>query len=334
MPSRSSDDHRDASNTSSAASASAGDGTSSSATRDSDPDGGRDAPDPAPDAGGVLEDRFSTDEIFRRLVAAADEEFARSNRLLFLSGLAAGLSISLSFLGIVALESRLSGAGAPLVSRLMYPVGFFFVVMGRYQLFTENTLSPVALVLTRRASLPLLFRVWGIVLLANVVGAAACALVFAWTGVFDAAMTETGLKYGEHFVKLPWDTVFWKAIFAGWLVAGMVWLNFAARSTTARFFITFILIYVVAAADLAHCIVGSTETLFAVFRGAVTWKAYLIDFLAPSVLGNTVGGVLLVAILNFAQTEGEMSTDALPHRRILTWRECIVGEDREERMES
>jgi len=80
-------------------------------------------------------------------------------------------------------------------------------------------------------------------------------------------MIDVGLQYGEHYVKLPRADVVWKAVFAGWLVAGMVWLNFAARSTTGRFFITCTPIYVVAAADLVHCIVGSTETLCAVFRG-------------------------------------------------------------------
>lgn len=287
---------------------------------------GGEAPISAPDTGSVISDRFSTDELFRRLVAEADHEFSRSTRLLFLGGLAAGLSISLSFLAIVAVEARLSGEAAPLVSRLMYPVGFFFVVMGRYQLFTENTLTPVTLVLARRASIPRLIRIWSVVLFANLLGAGACAWVFASTGVFDAAMIDVGLHYGEHFVKLPWADVFWKAVFAGWLVAGMVWLNFAARSTTGRFFITFTLIYVVAAADLAHCIVGSTETLFAVFRGTITWASFALDFLVPSVLGNTAGGVLLVAILNFAQTEEDTGARALPDHRILSWKECLLGE--------
>jgi hypothetical protein len=86
----------------------------------------------APAAGEALRDLFSTDEIFHRLLVAADEEFGRSMRLLFLSGLAAGLSISLSFLGMTALSALWPGGPSHLGGSLLYPLGFLLVVMGRY----------------------------------------------------------------------------------------------------------------------------------------------------------------------------------------------------------
>jgi formate/nitrite transporter FocA (FNT family)/protein-disulfide isomerase len=279
----------------------------------------------APAAGEALRDLFSTDEIFHRLVIAADEEFSRSTRLLFLSGLAAGLSISLSFLGMTALTALWPGEPARLVGCLLYPLGFLFVVMGRYQLFTENTLTPVTLVLTRIASVPRLLRIWGVVLVANVLGVALCAYVLATTGVFSPEMATVAYGFGEHFLEMSWADLFWKGVFAGWLVAGMVWLNYAARSMTARFLITFTLIYTVAAAELAHCIVGSGEVLYVVFRGGASVGTFLLDFLVPAVLGNTVGGVGLVAILNFSQTRDHR----FPHRDCgqleLTWTEWLFG---------
>ena len=279
----------------------------------------------APAAGEALRDLFSTDEIFHRLVIAADEEFSRSTRLLFMSGLAAGLSISLSFLGMTALTALWPGDMARLVGCLLYPLGFLFVVMGRYQLFTENTLTPVTLVLTRIASIPRLLRIWGVVLAANVLGAGLCAYVLATTGVFSPEMAEVAYGFGEHFLKMSWTDLFWKGVFAGWLVAGMVWLNYAARDMTARFLITFVLIYTVAAAELAHCIVGSAEVMYVVFKGGASFGAFLLDFLVPAVLGNTVGGVGLVAILNFSQTRDHR----FPHRDCgqleLTWTEWLFG---------
>ena len=279
----------------------------------------------APAAGEALRDLFSTDEIFHRLVVAADEEFSRSTRLLFLSGLAAGLSISLSFLGMTALSALWPGGPSHLAGSLLYPLGFLLVVMGRYQLFTENTLTPVTLVLTRIASIPRLLRIWGVVLGANVLGAALCAYVLATTGVFTPEMAEVAYGIGEHFLKMAWADLFWKGVFAGWLVASMVWLNYAARSMTARILIIFALIYPVAAAELAHCIVGSTEVLYVVFQGGATFGTFFFDFLVPAVLGNTVGGVLLVAILNFSQTRDRR----FPHRDCgqleLTWSEWLLG---------
>jgi formate/nitrite transporter FocA (FNT family)/protein-disulfide isomerase len=280
----------------------------------------------APAAGEALRDLFSTDEIFHRLVVAADEEFSRSTRLLFLSGLAAGLSISLSFLGMTALTALWPGETARLMGCLLYPLGFLFVVMGRYQLFTENTLTPVTLVLTRIASIPRLLRIWGVVLVANVLGAALCAYVLATTGVFSPEMAAVAHDFGMHFLEMSWSDLFWKGVFAGWLVAGMVWLNYAARDMTTRFLLTFTLIYTVAAAELAHCIVGSAEVLYVVFRGDATLGAFFVDFLTPAVLGNTVGGVLLVAILNFSQTRDQRFPGRDCGRLELTWTEWLFGQ--------
>ena len=108
----------------------------------------------APTAGWATGDRFSWEEIHQRLLAGADEEVAERTRVLFFSGLTAGFAITLTFLGLT------TGLAAfpdnPFLASLLYPIGFLYIVLGRYQLFTENTLPPVKLVLTRLASLPLL----------------------------------------------------------------------------------------------------------------------------------------------------------------------------------
>ncbi|EMA50882.1 MULTISPECIES: formate/nitrite transporter family protein [Halococcus] len=257
----------------------------------------------APAAGSAVRDRFSADEIFQRVVATADEEFDRSFRLLFLSGLAAGFAMSLSFVGVAALTALLGGDGsASAAGYLLYPLGFLFVVLGSYQLFTENTLTPVTLVLTRIASIPALLRVWGVVLAANVLGVAASAYVLANTGVLSPEAAAAASEIGHHFFELSWADIFWKGVFAGVLIAGMVWLIHAARDTAARVLIVFALAYAVGAAELAHCIVGSAETLYVVFNGEESLWSFFSHFLVPATLGNTVGGVVFVALLNYSQT--------------------------------
>jgi formate/nitrite transporter FocA (FNT family)/protein-disulfide isomerase len=286
----------------------------------------------APAAGAAVRDRFSADEIFQRVVATADEEFSRSNRLLFLSGLTAGIVMSFSFLGSAALTALLSGPGgsggsgsATALGYLLYPLGFIGVVLGSYQLFTENTLTPVTLVMTRIASIPALVRVWGIVLVANVLGAAMSAYVLANTGVFSPATATVASEFGAHFLELSWVDLFWKGVFAGGLVAGMVWLVHAARDTAARVFVIFLLTYMVAAAGLAHSIVGSAEVLYVVFSGDATFAAFFGGFLVPAVLGNTVGGVVLVALLNYSQTRDRRIPDRDCRVLELEWSEWLLG---------
>ncbi|MDR9412238.1 MAG: formate/nitrite transporter family protein, partial [Haloferacaceae archaeon] len=111
----------------------------------------------APAAGAVVRDRFSADEIFQRIIAAADEEITSGNRELFFSGLAAGFAITLTFL---LYASMMEATDSSVVGAILYPLGFIYIIIGGYQLYTENTLPPVALVLEGLVSFPLLLRNW------------------------------------------------------------------------------------------------------------------------------------------------------------------------------
>ncbi|ESS04674.1 MAG: formate/nitrite family of transporter [uncultured archaeon A07HR67] len=142
----------------------------------------------APAVGEAVRDRFSSDEVFQRIVAAADEEVTSGARELFFSGIAAGLAITITFLLYVSLTAATDGH--PLLSVVLYPLGFVYIIIGGYQLYTENTLPPVALTLERLASLPTLLRHWTVVLAGNFVGGAVGAVVLSYGGVFSADATR------------------------------------------------------------------------------------------------------------------------------------------------
>ncbi len=55
----------------------------------------------------------------------------------------------------------------------------------------------------------------------------------------------------------------------------------------------------------AHIIAGSVDVLYLVNIGAVSWFTYLVGFMLPTLIGNIIGGVSLVAALNFAQVASE-----------------------------
>ena len=259
----------------------------------------------APSVGEAVSDIFSTDEIFHRLMATADEEFNRSNRLLLLSGLAAGLSIGLTFLTRAALTGLVPGDPTGLVGNLLYPVGFLFIVLGRYQLYTENTLTPVTLVLMRMASLPRLLKIWGLVYAGNLLGAGVAALLFSRTDVFEPATAAAAYAFGEHAMEISWSALFFKGIVAGWMVAGMVWLTHAVRDSITRFFSIYLIMFLVPSVGLFHCVIGACEAFYFVLEGGTSLQNAVLLFLAPVTLGNTVGGVLFVALPNYFQTREE-----------------------------
>lgn len=254
----------------------------------------------APAVGEVVRDRFETDEVFQRIVVAADEEIDTGIRELFFSGLAAGFAITITFLALASMTAKTDGA--PLLSVILYPLGFIYIILGGYQLYTENTLPPVMLVLERLASIPTLLRTWTVVLLGNFVGGAIGALVLAYTGVFSPETTAVAIDISQKGIKTPWWDLFFKAGFAGLVVAGVVWLDYASRDTISRLVLVYMAFLVIPLADLFHVVVSFTELMYLVYLGEAALLSGLFGFVLPVLLGNTIGGVLLVTVVNYFQT--------------------------------
>jgi Formate/nitrite family of transporters len=278
----------------------------------------------APAAGAVVRDRFSADEIFQRIIAAADEEITSGNRELFFSGLAAGFAITLTFLlyasMVEATDSRVLGA-------ILYPLGFIYIIIGGYQLYTENTLPPVALVLEGLVSFPLLLRNWVVVLAGNFTGGLVGAVVLAFTGVFSPETSAVAVDIAQKGIDTPgWD-LFFKAAVAGLIVAGVVWVEYAARDTISRVLVVYLAFLTIPLGQLFHVVVSFTETMFLVFSGQVGLVAGMSGFVLPVLVGNTIGGVALVTVVNYFQTtENRLQTARFEGaKRQLTPRERVVG---------
>ncbi len=256
----------------------------------------------APAVGGVIRDRFETDEVFQRIVAAADEEVTTSSRELFFSALAGGFAITLTFLIYASMTAKTDN---PVVASLLYPIGFIYIILGGYQLYTENTLPPVALVIERLASVPAMLRQWIVVLIGNFAGGLVGAIVLAYTGVFSPEATVAAIEISRKGIETGFWDLFFKAGFAGLIVAGVVWLDFAARDTISRFFLVYIAFLMIPLADLFHVVVSFTELMYLVFLGETALLSGQTGFVLPVLLGNTVGGVLLVTVVNYFQTTEE-----------------------------
>ncbi|RAK58169.1 formate/nitrite transporter family protein [Phenylobacterium deserti] len=239
--------------------------------------------------------------------AEGEVELQRSVWSLSWSGLAAGLSMGFSFATQALLKSDLGeGPGAHALASFGYTLGFLIVVLGRQQLFTESTLTAVLPALTHRnlATWLKTGRLWGVVLAANIVGTWLFATALAWGRPLPA---ETGPALAELAAATIgngfWATVL-RAVLSGWLIALMVWLLPSAH--TAKILVIVAITWVVALAELPHSIAGSVEASYGVLTGAYPFADYLLRFLVPTLLGNVIGGVSLVAMLNHAPLSEEV----------------------------
>ena len=241
--------------------------------------------------------------IYRAIRQDGDHALGETSASLGWSGLAAGLSMGFSLAGEGLLKAHLPEAGwAPLVSKFGYALGFLMVILGRQQLFTEQTLTAMLPLFSARRPPGILAnvaRLWIIVLLANLVGAAVFAAAAAWTPAFSPEVQTAFLHIGQDALAPTWGATFIRGIYAGFLIATMVWLLPGAGPS--RLWIVVILAYIVGVAGLAHVIAGTAECLFVVFKGEASFGAYVGGFLVPSLLGNSIGGVALVASLVHGQ---------------------------------
>lgn len=245
---------------------------------------------------------ISVHVVYEAIRAEGEAELKRPTWALAFSGLAAGLSMGFSFLTQGLIEARLPQAKwAPLVGGLGYSMGFLIVILGRQQLFTENTLTPIIPLLKdkRPATLWNTSRLWAAVFLANWVGTLAFAWAMARSGIIAESAKPTFIRLGQVAMAGSFGLVVVKAIFAGWLIALLVWLLPFAE--TGRVAVIVMMTYLIALGSFHHVIAGSVDTFYLVALGVRSWSEYLGGFLLPTLLGNIIGGVSLVAVLNHAQ---------------------------------
>lgn len=237
---------------------------------------------------------------------AGERELRRRPVALAWSGLAAGLSMGFSMVAPGLLHAYLPNAPwRPLIDNLGYSVGFVIVILGRQQLFTENTLTAILPLLAHpnRATFMRVARLWGIVYVANLVGALLFAAIVAHTALFPSNVQQALSEVAHHSLRGDFGLTVLRGVFAGWLIALIVWLLPSSPST--RLHLIILITYLISLGGFAHIIAGSVDVLYLVNTGAISWLTYLFSFMLPTLLGNIIGGVSLVAALNYAQVAGK-----------------------------
>jgi formate-nitrite transporter family protein len=249
--------------------------------------------------------RFSAEEIHENVSEAAKEELERPASELVWSSLASGLLLGFSFLATAFLRSIFPPELHAAAAALGYPLGFVYVVHARHQLFTENTLEPVIPLLEKRnlETLRSLLRLWAIVLPLNIIGALLFAVVLAHTPVVDETLRVPLLDAARTATSGGAWLVFYRAIWAGWLIALMAWLIAATHSAVGQVIFVFLTTAPIAAFGFKHSIAGAIDAFYRATVGDAPWSTMLVGFEVPTILGNIVGGVVLVALVNHGQVQ-------------------------------
>ena len=210
------------------------------------------------------------------------KELERDSFALLWSAIAAGLSMGASLIAKGIFHAKLPDSPASfLLENVGYTFGFIIVIMARQQLFTENTVTAVLPIMQKPSgqNFLLLFRLWGLVLLGNLIG----------TGMMENSPSE----------------MFANGIFSGWIIATMVWMMPSAGG--AKIWVIFLMTYLVALCDLTHIVVGSVEVFYLVFNGSLPWQQFIYPFAIPTLAGNIIGGTFIFALISHAQIRSDMT---------------------------
>jgi len=215
--------------------------------------------------------------------------------------------MSFSLLAEALLYQRLPGSDwQRLLVALGYPVGFVMVVLGRQQLFTENTITVVLPVMARpsAANFAKAGRMWAIVLAANFAGTLLAALFVTFTPVVTPELREAMISVSREAMQHGWLEMVFRGVTAGFLMAALVWLIPASEG--AQFYVIFLMSYLIALSDAAHIVAGSVEAFMLLVNGELGLGAMLGGFTLPVLAGNIVGGTVLFALLSYAQVMKEI----------------------------
>lgn len=234
-----------------------------------------------------------------------EDELVRPATSLWWSGLAAGIGISTSVFVSALLHQHLPDAEwTRVVESFGYTTGFLIVVLGRMQLFTENTITAVLPVLSdvSKANLTAIGRLWAIVLVANLVGSFAAACLATW-GVATPDQLAAAVEFSRHAVAGSPFSILLRAIPAGFFVAAMVWMMASSRE---RFWIVVTMTYIIAVGGFPHVIAGSAEAYLLLLSGDFSLADTFLGFIGPALIGNIIGGTVLFTLLAYGQVAKEL----------------------------
>ena len=253
--------------------------------------------------------------VYQVVLLEGREELRRPWTALFWSGIVAGFCISFSVIGEALFKTYLpSSKWLPLLESLGYTFGYVIVIVGRMQLFTENTLTTVLPLLARPSFNNFLrvARLWGTVLGANVIGCFIAAAFIAFTPTFERDILASITELSKHATENGAWINFTKAVPAGLLIAALVWMLAAGEDD--NLFVIILMTWLIAAGGFAHISAGSVEMAFLMLTGQLGLVTGISGFFIPVLLGNVFGGTVVFTLITWGQVREEVKDSSDSHK--------------------
>jgi formate transporter len=255
-------------------------------------------------------DAYSPSEIARRVervgVLKAKARVLKTTMLGILAGGFIGLGAL--FYTFIAADSSLSPAIAAIVGGIFFGSGYIIAILAGAEVFTSNNLLAMALA-ARRITFAQLLRNWGIVLIANFMGAMGLIILFLLSGLMqmmEGAVGEAAYRMGAAKAEITFIETLTRAILGNQFVCIAVWISLGGRSVTDKVVGMLFPLTALGALSLEHV----AASLYYLPRSLLIGWLYpeyvcsdlpilslsgVSSHLIAVVLGNIIGGSLMVA---------------------------------------
>ncbi|WP_336364998.1 formate/nitrite transporter family protein [Halalkalicoccus salilacus] len=265
---------------------------------------------------GTPEPTLGVRQILQRELVIALKQIKRPTSGLFIAGFTAGLNVSIGALLMGMALTFSGGFSSALIQRFVLAnvatVGFIIVIIGQTELFTAHVMLGVLPVIDRRASLAELGRLWGVVYVANLLGCVVFAGLIAVAGPpLEIFTPEAADTLASALLPLSWWLILLSGIVAGWLMGLATWLVAAGRDTVGQVLLIWMVTGIIGFGPFHHALLGTTEVLSAMFLGQGISLGQFGHFLFWTTVGNTVGGTIFVALLNYGQAIKSGATEEI-----------------------
>jgi formate transporter len=256
-------------------------------------------------------DAFSPTEVAQRVESIGVTKARLPLLSMCMLGILAG-----GFIGLGALYSVLVMSDASLgfgLSRLLggitFSMGLILVVVAGAELFTGNNLLAMAWADGRISTGEVLYN-WAVVAVSNFAGAAGLALIVYWSGhpeMNGGAVSAQYITIAAAKCSMPFWEAFFKGVLCNFLVCMAMWMAMAGRSVTDKVLAIVFPISAFVAAGFEHSIANMYLIPLAMLlrdglalpvagSEAIGWAGFARN-LVPVILGNLVGGSVLVALV-------------------------------------
>ncbi|PNW83155.1 hypothetical protein CHLRE_06g309000v5 [Chlamydomonas reinhardtii] len=234
----------------------------------------------------------------------------------FVQGIQAGAYIAFGAFLAISVGGNIPGVAAAnpglakLLFALVFPVGLSMVTNCGAELFTGNTMMLTCALIEKKATWGQLLKNWSVSYFGNFVGSIAMVAAVVATG----CLTTNTLPVQMATLKanLGFTEVLSRSILCNWLVCCAVWSASAATSLPGRILALWPCITAFVAIGLEHSVANMFVIPLGMMLGAeVTWSQFFFNNLIPVTLGNTIAGVLMMAIA-YSISFGSLGKSAKP----------------------